>query len=125
MQERQEFIDRYFVFDQNNAWEPPMDYTRSNGLVEDIRQSILAEEEKARLEEEAKPKKAFTHEPSAPIALPSIGGKSGGGGGGAAGGRDDDAGTGTGAPAATAPATTPRPRIRTPPAGGRAVERVE
>ena len=123
MQERQEFIDRYFVFDQNTDWEPPVDYSRSNGLVEDIRQAILAQEEKARLEEEAKPKKAYTHEPGAPIALPSIGGKSGGGGGAAG---PDDAGGAMTAPATTG-ATPQRPRIRQPtaPPGGRAVERME
>lgn len=124
MQERQEFIDRYFVFDQSSAWEPPVDYGRSNGLVEDIRQSIMAEEEKERLEEEARPKKAFTHELGAPIALPSISSKSAGGAGASA--RDDDGG---GAPAAAtgAAATPARPKIRAPATtpGGRAVERVE
>jgi general secretion pathway protein D len=36
MQERQEFIDRYFVF-QDTDWRPPRDWTRANRLVEDIR----------------------------------------------------------------------------------------
>jgi general secretion pathway protein D len=82
MQERQEFLDRYFVFG-DSEWEPPRDFSRANGLVEDIRQSILEEAERARLEEEAKPRGPRTHEPRPPIALPSIAVK---GGGGATGG---------------------------------------
>jgi general secretion pathway protein D len=38
MQERQEFLDRYFVFSDQD-WSPPRDWTRTNGLVEDIRKS--------------------------------------------------------------------------------------
>jgi general secretion pathway protein E len=52
MQERQEFLDRYFVF-ARDAWEPPRDYTRANGLVEDIRQAYAAIEERERLEAES------------------------------------------------------------------------
>jgi general secretion pathway protein D len=40
MQERQEFLDRYFVF-QSEDWSPPTDFARANGLVEDIRQARL------------------------------------------------------------------------------------
>src|SRR5690606_21111629 len=69
MQERQEFIDRYFVF-TTDRWEPPMDYTRSNGLVEDIRQAYFAMDEQARLEEELKPRELHEHAPSDPIDLP-------------------------------------------------------
>lgn len=70
MQERQEFIDRYFVF-ATDRWEPPMDYTRSNGLVEDIRQAFFAIDEQARLEEELKPRELHEHAPSDPIDLPT------------------------------------------------------
>lgn len=70
MQERQEFIDRYFVF-ATDRWEPPMDYSRSNGLVEDIRQAFFAMDEQARLEEELKPRELHEHAPSDPIDLPS------------------------------------------------------
>ena len=38
MRERQEFLDRYFVF-ATDTWEPPTDYSRANGLVEEIRQA--------------------------------------------------------------------------------------
>jgi len=113
MQERQEFIDRYFVFNENTAWQPPRDFSRSNGLVEDIRQSILAVEEKQRLEEEAKPKGKRTHEPGEPIALPSLGG-------GRGGGRDDGDNTppvtNTGGP--VTPGTAPAPGM----GGGRKIK---
>ncbi|WP_437530295.1 type II secretion system secretin GspD [Sorangium sp. So ce726] len=75
MQERQEFIDRYFVFSESAAWEPPRDFGRANGLLEDIRQSMLAEDERARLEEEARPKGPREHVPVDPVGLPTFGGK--------------------------------------------------
>ncbi len=71
MQERQEFLDRYFVFSDSN-WEPPEDYSRKVGLVEAIRQSQLEADEKQRILEEAIPKKPKDHLPVEPIALPSI-----------------------------------------------------
>jgi general secretion pathway protein D len=74
MQERQEFIDRYFVFNEGTAWNPPKDYRRANGLVEDIRQQMLAEEEKLRLEEETKKKPEKVHIATEPIPLPVLGG---------------------------------------------------
>lgn len=69
MQERQEFLDRYFVF-ATDTWEPPTDYSRSNGLVEEIRQAQLEWKENKRLEEESKPSAPMEHEPRDPIALP-------------------------------------------------------
>ena len=42
MQERQEFLDRYFVFSDDHDYKPPKDYSRTNGLVEDIRQTYRA-----------------------------------------------------------------------------------
>ena len=77
MQERQEFIDRYFVFNEGGTWNPPKDYRRANGLVEDIRQSIIAQEEKARIEADAAKPKPKVHVPGQPIPLPHMG--SGGG----------------------------------------------
>ena len=120
MQERQEFLDRYFVFG-DSEWEPPKDYARANGLVEDIRQSQLKMAERARLEEEARPKGPRSHEPGQPIAVPSIAvrGADDGGGGGAVQTATPPAAGGN-APAA------PTPRRR--PTGGatpRPVERVE
>ncbi len=121
MQERQEFIDRYLVFADDREWEAPRDFSRANGLVEDIRQSILAEEDKARLIEESKPKGPRTHDPGEPIPVPQLGGR----GGGSAGG-DDGGGAAPAAPAGTG--TTPRPpvtRPRLPGAGAPKVDRVE
>ena len=51
MQERQEFIDRYLVFDGRSAWVPPRDYRRANGLLEEIRQAVIAQDERERLRE--------------------------------------------------------------------------
>jgi general secretion pathway protein D len=84
MQERQEFLDRYFVF--NSQWEPPRDFSRANGLVEEVRQAFILQEERERLEEESKPKALLGHVPSAPIELPEEvePADRGGGGGGAA-----------------------------------------
>jgi general secretion pathway protein D len=98
MQERQEFIDRYFVFNDQNPWSPPRDFSRSNGLVEDIRQSLLAQDEKMRLEEESKLRPPKRHEPTEPIALPAAAGRPGqpavetGGAAGAAGAGQGDTG---------------------------------
>lgn len=78
MQERQEFIDRYFVFSAD-AWEPPTDYTRANGLVEDIRQAFFEVDEQIRLEEELKPREMHEHVPSEAVDLPSNLKREGGG----------------------------------------------
>jgi general secretion pathway protein D len=69
MQERQEFLDRYFVFSREE-WTPPRDWTRTNGLVEDIRKSYdeIAETERLKLESEL-PASA-DREPSEPLELP-------------------------------------------------------
>jgi general secretion pathway protein D len=87
MRERQEFLDRYFVF-QTDDWKPPTDYARANGLVEDIRQAQFEIEEQQRLEDELKPRELHEHAPSDAIDLPAAvkaGGTSSGGGGGGGG----------------------------------------
>jgi general secretion pathway protein D len=68
MQERQEFLDRYFVF--NGDWQPPRDYARANGLVEEIRQAFAEMAEQRRLELEGMPSDAKTHQPTEPLDLP-------------------------------------------------------
>jgi general secretion pathway protein D len=68
MNERQEFLDRYFVF--NSDWQPPKDYARTNGLVEEIRQAFQELEERRRLELEGRPSDAKAHEPTEPLDLP-------------------------------------------------------
>ncbi len=70
MQERQEFLDRYFVFGAKD-WEPPQDFSRANGLVEEIRQAYFRIEEQRRLELESLPEAMPEHEPSEPIDLPA------------------------------------------------------
>jgi general secretion pathway protein D len=70
MQERQEFLDRYFVFNESQQYKPPHDWTRTNGLVEDIRQGYLGVEEQRALDELTKPKDVKGHEPGQPLELP-------------------------------------------------------
>jgi general secretion pathway protein D len=81
MQERQDFIDRYFLFSTDN-WSPPSDYTRQNGLVEEIRQAYFKLDDEVRRERELAPREYHDHEPSAPLEPPA-GVKDGGKGGGA------------------------------------------
>jgi general secretion pathway protein D len=119
MQERQEFLDRYFVFNEDAAWEPPRDFSRANGLVEDIRQSLLAEEERARLEEETRPKGPREHTPVEPVAVPSFGAKSGPS---MPGGFIDTDGESLPQPPG---GMTPTPRVPRNRPGGRPVERIE
>jgi len=70
MQERQEYLDRYFVFSDNGDYQAPKDYSRTNGVVEDIRQAFFLVEEKRRLEEIAKPRELRTHTPQSPLEMP-------------------------------------------------------
>lgn len=69
MRERQEFLDRYFVFGDQD-YEPPRDYSRTNGLVEEIRQSIRELRTRAELEANARPARPPPHSPSESIELP-------------------------------------------------------
>jgi general secretion pathway protein D len=98
MQERQEYLDRYFVFSDSNEYEPPKDYTRTNGLVEDIRQSFLNVEERKRLDELTRPKEMKRHEPGEPLEVPA-----------------PTRGPDAAAPAATPPAQQPAAPAPTPP----------
>ncbi|MGD0530055.1 MAG: type II secretion system secretin GspD [Polyangiaceae bacterium] len=70
MQERQEFLDHYFVFAEQNEYEAPKDYSRTTGLLEDIRQSFDEVEEQRRLEELQRPRELKTHTPGRPLQLP-------------------------------------------------------
>jgi general secretion pathway protein D len=76
MQERQEFLDHYFVFSDETQYEPPKDYSRTNGLLEDIRQSYAEVEDQRRLDDLTRPREMKTHEPGQPLELPSLGGDS-------------------------------------------------
>jgi general secretion pathway protein D len=113
MQERQEFLDRYFVFSDEKDYEPPKDYQRLNGLLEDIRQSYLTVDERRRLAESTRPKERKTHEASGPIEMHEQG-RLPGGAGGDPGGAAPAGGTPAGG---STPPATRGPRIR---AGGAA-----
>lgn len=69
MQERQEFLDRYFVF-SGQEWTPPRDWTRTSGLVEDIRKSFAELDLQYQWEQESKPKDVIDREPTVPLDLP-------------------------------------------------------
>jgi general secretion pathway protein D len=71
MQERQEFIDRYFVFSDRQDYIPPHDYSRTYGLLEDIRSSYRGVEERKILDEATRPKELRGHEPSEPLQMPA------------------------------------------------------
>jgi general secretion pathway protein D len=71
MQERQEFLDHYFVFSDQTDYQPPKDYSRTNGLLEDIRESFAEVEDKRQLEELRLPSEMRTHEPGHPLELPA------------------------------------------------------
>jgi general secretion pathway protein D len=72
MQERQEFLDRYFVFEDSLPWEPHKDYSRTNGMLERIRQTQLKLAERERLQKELQPGKVKGHEPVKAVQLPSM-----------------------------------------------------
>ncbi|MBK6535220.1 MAG: hypothetical protein IPF99_38550 [Deltaproteobacteria bacterium] len=69
MRERQEFLDRYFVFGDQD-YEPPRDYSRTNGLVEEIRQSIRELRGRAEFESSSRPVRPPPHQPGESIELP-------------------------------------------------------
>ena len=69
IQERQEFLDRYMVF-SGEDWRPPRDWSRTNGLVEDVRKAFNEVAEQERLEDESRPRENPPREPSDPIELP-------------------------------------------------------
>ncbi|WP_394821121.1 type II secretion system secretin GspD [Pendulispora albinea] len=71
MEERQQFLDRYFVFNDDSDYQPPKDYSRTIGLIEFMRQSYRDVEEKKKRDELLKPKELKTHEPGEPLEMPA------------------------------------------------------
>jgi general secretion pathway protein D len=71
LQERQEFLDHYFVFSDEQEYEPPKDYSRTSGLLEDVRQSFMEVEEQRHLDDLMRPREMKTHEPGSPLELPA------------------------------------------------------
>jgi general secretion pathway protein D len=104
MQERQEVLDHYFVFSEETEYEPPKDYSRTNGLLEDIRQSYLDIDEQRHFEELTRPRELRTHEPGQPLDLPEPLDTS-----------DHVGGAPASAPAATPPTGAPPPSQGVPP----------
>jgi general secretion pathway protein D len=70
MQERQEFLDRYFVF-EGGDYQPPHDWSHSYGLLDDIRQSYRAVAERKALDEATRPRELIAHVPGAPLEMPA------------------------------------------------------
>jgi general secretion pathway protein D len=70
MQERQEFLDRYFVF-EGADYQPPHDWNHSYGLIDDIRQSFRAVAERRSLDEATRPKEIKGHLPGEPLEMPA------------------------------------------------------
>ena len=66
MRERQEFIDRYFVFGDHD-YEPPVDYSRTRGLVGEIINELGNIEVERRLLEEAMARPPPEHVPREPV----------------------------------------------------------
>jgi general secretion pathway protein D len=66
MQERQEFLDRYFVFG-DQEYEPPVDYSRTRGLVLEIINEVDAIAVERQILEDARGIPPPEHVPRAPI----------------------------------------------------------
>jgi general secretion pathway protein D len=66
MRERQEFIDRYFVFGDHD-YEPPIDYSRTRGLVGEIINELNNIDVERRLLEEALARPPPEHVPREPV----------------------------------------------------------
>ncbi|HEX2872274.1 MAG TPA: type II secretion system secretin GspD [Polyangiaceae bacterium] len=117
MQERQEFLDRYFVF-SGQEWSPPKDWSRTNGLVEEIRKSFREIEEDKENRRVAMGPEQVDRVPTEPLELPGtpkVGGTEAGGG--ARGRRTPVTPAPAAAPAGgAAPAPVPAPAPAAPPA---------
>jgi general secretion pathway protein D len=71
MQERQDFMDRFFVFTDQPDYQPPHDYSRTFGLVEDIRQAYKGVAEQKALDEATRPREVKSHQPGQPLEMPA------------------------------------------------------
>lgn len=66
MRERQEFLDRYFVFNDID-YEPPIDYSRTRGLLAEISNEMRSVDTERALMEEAQIKAPNAHLPQKPL----------------------------------------------------------
>ncbi|MGE0791438.1 MAG: type II secretion system secretin GspD [Sandaracinaceae bacterium] len=80
MRERQEFIDRYFVF-EDNGYTPPTDYSRTRGLVSEILNTMVALDEEQRLLDEMRSRPPPEHVPRPPVGAAPFASDDGEGGG--------------------------------------------
>jgi len=70
MQERQEFLDHYFVF-AGAEYQPPHDWSRTYGLLDDIRQAYREVADRRTLDEATRPKELKGHPPGMPLEMPA------------------------------------------------------
>jgi general secretion pathway protein D len=68
MRERQEFIDRYFVF-SDSEYDVPVDYSRTRGLLGEILGELMLQDNDRKLALEAQKKPEIGHYPSEPIGM--------------------------------------------------------
>lgn len=66
MRERQEFLDRYFVFGSHD-YRPPLDYSRTRGLVQEIITELAEIEEERQLSEQLRAQPPPEHHARSPI----------------------------------------------------------
>jgi general secretion pathway protein D len=66
MRERQEFLDRYFVFG-DREYEPPVDYSRTRGLIGEIMNELMLIDEQNKLLSDAASRPQLKHEPRTPV----------------------------------------------------------
>jgi len=71
MRERQEFLDRYFVFGDHD-YEPPVDYSRTRGVVMEIINELDAIDEEAALLAAAEAEPPPEHVPREPVGTYEI-----------------------------------------------------
>jgi len=68
MRERQEFLDRYFVFGDQD-YEPPVDYSRTRGLLLEMFNEMAELEAEAALAEALAAEPPREHVPRAPVGI--------------------------------------------------------
>jgi len=68
MRERQEFLDRYFVFGGDD-YEPPIDYSRTRGLIAEMMQNLRELEQERVLAEAAEAEPPPQHVPRPPVGI--------------------------------------------------------
>lgn len=68
MRERQEFLDRYFVFGGDD-YEPPIDYSRTRGLLAELLQNMRDLEVERELAEAAEAEPPPEHVPRPPVGI--------------------------------------------------------